>query len=181
MEFNDFIEKFDSKDNRHFIIRQPTMSDSEGYFRLINGIIEENAPVLFNKSKSYSYITEYLANKIGRMSIGEEIAIVALENNKIIADASIIRGIERERDIGVLGIVVAKDYRNIGIGTKMLMILLEEAKKEKYRLIKLEIYANNKAAMHLYKKAGFVEAGIIPEASFFAGKYIDSILMYKKL
>ena len=55
---------------------------------------------------------------------------------------------------------VKKDFRHLGIGTKILEKLISISKELKFNSITLEVNENNKNAIKLYEKFGFEKLGI---------------------
>lgn len=87
-----------------------------------------------------------------------------------------------EKHVGTFGITMAKDFRNKGIGTTLMELVLEEAKKLKdLKIITLGVFGNNPIAKNLYKKLGFVEYGYLPKGIVHKGKFVDHIYMYKEI
>jgi len=87
----------------------------------------------------------------------------------------------RSTHVADVGISIRKRYRDEGIGTKLLEILIAEAKKAGHKVLVLTLFEINKRAHAVYKKLGFKDVGVIPEAYSYKGKYEDEIVMYKKL
>jgi len=81
--------------------------------------------------------------------------------------------------IGNLGIAIRKEYRGKGIGKKLILKALEEG-KNLFEIIQLEVFSNNKIAISLYEKVGFITYGIFPNRIKRKDKYYDVILMYYK-
>lgn len=59
------------------------------------------------------------------------------------------------------GMIVDKDYQGRGYGQKIMKIVEQEAKKLGVKKIRLGVFEDNKAAVHIYKKAGFEETGYL--------------------
>jgi RimJ/RimL family protein N-acetyltransferase len=74
---------------------------------------------------------------------------------------------------------VKKGYRNLGIGTELMKTILEQAVFFGLRTMTVNVFVTNKRAIHVYKKVGFVESGIIPEKHFRQGRSIDEIILTK--
>lgn len=53
--------------------------------------------------------------------------------------------------------IVKKEYRNLGIGSKILEFLIEKAKSMGYSEMTIGVDKDNVNALHLYKKYGFTE------------------------
>ena len=80
-----------------------------------------------------------------------------------------------------LGISILEEYRNVGLGTKMMEILISKAREYGKRTIELDVRADNGRAIHVYEKLGFVHEGRKKEAFYVDGEYIDLALMAKYL
>ena len=79
--------------------------------------------------------------------------------------------------MGELGIVIKSGYRDAGIGTEMLGILVDESRKRELKLLVLRLFADNDRARHVYEKLGFREAGRVPRALCRNGEYSDEVIM----
>ncbi len=79
--------------------------------------------------------------------------------------------------IEIDNILVLEEYRNQGIGSKLLAYLVALAKKNKIINITLEVRVSNEIAQKLYKKFGFTEEAI--RKYYYADE--DGILMKKNI
>ena len=79
----------------------------------------------------------------------------------------------------ITNIAVDREYRGLGIGEKILKVLIDYCKEHKILAITLEVRENNQAARNLYKKHGFVGYGIRP--NYYADEKQDAIVMWKNL
>ena len=75
----------------------------------------------------------------------------------------------------IMNIVTRKDKRNLGIGSKLLEVLIEKARNNT-SLITLEVNVQNKTAIHLYEKYGFEKVG--KRKKYYNNTY-DAIIMTK--
>lgn len=66
-----------------------------------------------------------------------------------------------DNDTPELGMAILNEFRGKGIGTALLNQLLEEAKKKGIRKLSLSVDPQNRAAVHLYKRFGFIEVGMV--------------------
>lgn len=107
------------------------------------------------------------------------IPLVAEYNNNIIGYASIYKYPHpRRKGVGDLAMYLHQDFHNVGLGTAMLIRLLELAKKDKMHKVILHVIAYNKVALYLYEKFGFKVEGIMQDSYFGADKkYHDEIVM----
>jgi RimJ/RimL family protein N-acetyltransferase len=78
-----------------------------------------------------------------------------------------------------LGIIIGKeDSRGKGYGKEVMELGLDYAFNFlNLRKISLEVLTENKVAVALYKKSGFVEEGLLKRHYFFDGKYYDVKIM----
>jgi ribosomal protein S18 acetylase RimI-like enzyme len=81
----------------------------------------------------------------------------------------------------LITIIVDQNYRNKGIGTKLLEELFLLAKKPfNLEILHLEVYETN-PAINLYERMGFAEFGIQRKFIKEEGRYIGKIFMEKNL
>ncbi len=80
--------------------------------------------------------------------------------------------------MGVLGIIVKKKYRDLGIGRQLIEMAILESKKlnDKEKII-LSCFSNNYRALQLYKKIGFKIVGVRKKQFFMDSNYYDEVLM----
>lgn len=77
----------------------------------------------------------------------------------------------------IYNVAVGKNYRRQGIGFRLLQDLIEAAKSRGIESLTLEVRKSNLPAIKLYKKLGFVEAGI--RKDFYTKPLEDAIIMWK--
>lgn len=89
---------------------------------------------------------------------------------------------EKIRHRAELGISIEKDYWSLGIGSALTAACIECATKAGYRQLELEVVADNRIAIALYKKMGFVEYGRNPRGFVLRSSgYQELILMRLEL
>ena len=78
-----------------------------------------------------------------------------------------------------LGIVIGeKNHQGAGIGREVMETLISYAfEKLNLRKIGLEVREDNKAALSLYEKLGFMTEGTLRDHHFSNGKYYDVLIM----
>ena len=81
-----------------------------------------------------------------------------------------------------MGIALYQKYTGMGIGTAMIETLCKIAKEKGFEQMELEVVADNKNAIALYKKMGFEIFGTFPNHNKYKdGSYADSYFMVKQL
>lgn len=105
--------------------------------------------------------------------------IVAEIEGKIVGNLSFSGGPrQRIAHAGELGVCVLKEYWGQGIGTKLIEYLIDWCKESGIiRKINLRVRSDNYSAIHIYKKLGFNEEGLITRDFFINERFYDSISM----
>ncbi len=85
------------------------------------------------------------------------------------------------KHIATFGMAVAKDYWTEGLGSKMLELMIEHAKKEGVLRIEAEVRAVNENGVRLYQRHGFKIEGLREKAAFIDGNYVDEYYIAKIL
>lgn len=82
---------------------------------------------------------------------------------------------------GSLGMMIEKDFRNMGIGRLLIKGILDWAELNScIEKVSLGVFSINERAIALYKKMGFIEEGRkIREFKINDNEYADDVLMYK--
>ncbi|HEX8965557.1 MAG TPA: GNAT family N-acetyltransferase, partial [Patescibacteria group bacterium] len=90
---------------------------------------------------------------------------------------------KRSYHIGIFGITIAKDYREIGIGEVLSRTIIEESKKQipGLKILSLNVFSPNLRAQSLYKKLGFTQYALLPKGVYYKGDYVDEIKMFLPL
>lgn len=84
----------------------------------------------------------------------------------------------RNSHIADLGMGVADDVAGQGIGTQILLALLDTADKWRgWRRLQLEVFVDNERAVALYKKHGFEIEGRQVKSSLRDGVFVDTYAM----
>lgn len=84
----------------------------------------------------------------------------------------------RRRHVGTIGMGVNDAFTGQGVGTALMAACIDLADNWLNLLrLELEVFTDNDAAIHLYKKFDFVEEGVMHAHAFRAGKYVDTLNM----
>jgi ribosomal protein S18 acetylase RimI-like enzyme len=78
--------------------------------------------------------------------------------------------------VGVLGILVNRRYRGLGIGRALMRATLDRCRGV-FELVRLSVFADNDGAKRLYRSLGFVPCGTYARGIKRRGRYIDHELM----
>ncbi|MGS2722393.1 GNAT family N-acetyltransferase [Porticoccus sp. GXU_MW_L64] len=88
----------------------------------------------------------------------------------------------RRKHVGNIGIVVSECHRKSGVGSALLQAVIDLSEKWlAIKRIELEVYTDNKPAIALYKKYGFIVEGSAKAYAFRNGRYTDVYRMARVL
>jgi ribosomal protein S18 acetylase RimI-like enzyme len=81
----------------------------------------------------------------------------------------------------IQGFAVDPAERGQGLGRMLLEAVCEEARRQGARRITLRVLSVNTRARKLYEAAGFTVEGVLPEEFLIDGRYVDDVLMGRRL
>ena len=178
MEAGKTLRKFSAEDGQNVVLRTPRWKDVDDLLELINSLVDEKAEIYITQKFTREKEAEWLLKALSRLEKDEQFFLVAEVNKKVVASSDFqIKSGDQEHRVGAIGIVVKNVYRNLGIGTEIMKTLLEQAALFGLRTMTVNVLATNKRAIHVYKKVGFVESGLVPEKHFRQGRLIDEVVM----
>lgn len=107
------------------------------------------------------------------------IYLIAHNGDKIIGGLNFSGGSRpRIAHTGEFGVSVLRDYWGNGIGTELIKSLIEWCKQSGIiRKINLRVRTDNLSAIHVYKKLGFVEEGVISREFYINNRFYDTLFM----
>jgi RimJ/RimL family protein N-acetyltransferase len=107
------------------------------------------------------------------------VSVAAFDGARMVGNCDVVR--RKPSDVshtGVLGIVVRKDNRGMGLGEAMIATALREAFRTGMWLVELQAFSNNEGAIRLYEKMGFTRSGLVPNKILRRGRHIHEVQMY---
>jgi RimJ/RimL family protein N-acetyltransferase len=171
-----------TKKNRQISLRPPRIGDVDKLLQFINDLAQEDTYITINQKVSRKGETEYLTKRVKAIKEKNGFNLLAIYQNKIIANGGIDRQGNRQKHLGELGISIGQGFRDEGLGSELMNELINLAKSFlKLKIISLKVFGNNARAIHFYKKFGFKECGRIPGGILYKKKYIDDVIMYLNL
>ncbi len=169
------------KTGEEITLRHLSKSDVEGVWNNFNEVVDEGIyiPIFFpvrsqlekdswyhniKKEKEVCVIAENQNNKIPHNIIGQ----CEISNSNW--DAAL--------HVGTLGIIVKKEYRDLGIGFNLIDLAIRESKilNNKEKII-LSCFSTNERALNLYEKVGFETIGVRKKQFYMDSQYYDEVLM----
>ena len=187
MKTGRIYKRFKATNSENVTLRSLKWEDLDNCVFFVNDLVSEkntepNLGVMVDTKQTREEEAEWLANQLMGIESGKIISVVADVRGRIVGNSSVTRGSYRDtKRHGGLGIAVSKKFRDIGIGVEMMRTLLKESRRAGLKTLELEVFANNRRAIHVYEKTGFRQSGRIPKKMLRNGKFIDSIVMTREL
>lgn len=170
-------------DGNMITIRKARKADAKAILEYIDTICTESDNLTFGKGEfdiNIEQEEDFIENASKK---NNALYLVAEFENKIIGNLTFSAG-KRPRisHSGEFGVGVIKEYWGQGIGTELINCLIEWSKNSGIiRKLNLRVRNDNYKAIHLYKKLGFCEEGIVTRDFLIKGIFYDSILMGLKI
>lgn len=172
-----------SKKGRVILIRLPVKDDIPALRNYINEISKEQTFITFQGEQlSLKEERKVINTKLKKIIKNEAIMLIVFHDNKIVGVGDVTMQERTSSHVGIFGITIAKNFRNEGIGTLLMRLVLNEAEKNirELRIVTLGVFECNDLAFKMYKKFGFIEYGRLPEGIQYKNSCVGHVLMYKK-
>ena len=161
------------KNGERCILRNGTEQDGEAVLEVFNithgetdFLMSYPDECIFTSAQESEFLKEKTESK-NEIEIAirvEKIEIVAETNGKIVGTAGIdaVGGKFKISHRADFGIAILKEYCGLGIGSALTNACIECARAAGFSQLELNVVAENKAAVSLYKKLDFCEYGRNP-------------------
>jgi RimJ/RimL family protein N-acetyltransferase len=153
------------KDGSACILRNGTEADGQAAWANFN-LTHGQTDYLLSYPEENSYTAEQEAQFLKEKTESEdEIEILAEVDGRLVGMAGIERvgAKEKERHRGSFGISVDQAWWGLGIGRALTEACIECAREAGYAQLELDVVADNRRAITLYRSEGFVEYGRNPK------------------
>jgi RimJ/RimL family protein N-acetyltransferase len=175
-------KSFTAKSGKTFTIRTAAADDAAAMLAYIRAVAAETEFFVIEPDEFPA--TEELERQWVQEHLDHpgKIILLAEAARTIIGNLSFENGPHRRiAHHGVLGLAVVQQWRGQGVATALLESLLHWAGENPLiEKISLDVFATNEKAIRLYKRLGFVEAGLKPrEIKRGPGQYVDAVSMYR--
>ncbi len=163
------------KDGTEVTIRNLTMNDLDRLMQFYSELpINDRRYFRVDVTKR-----DVVAQRIKQMRQGNFFRLVALCDDKIIADGNLeLSAEEWRKDQGELRVIVAPNFQHKGLGTIMLRGLYDLAAHKNVKNVIVRIMRPQKAARAICHKLGLREETVIPDyVRDISGKKQDMIIM----
>ncbi len=172
------------KNGMEVVLRNATIEDAKEMLGIFNKTHEETDFLLTYPEETPFTVEEEEKYLDGLDKSERAIEIVTCIGGKIVGSAgfSEVGKYIKLKHRADFGISVLKDYWGLGIGTELIKACIESAKTAGFDVMELQAAKENKDAINLYKKFGFVEYGSYPKGfKKRDGRYQELTFMYLDL
>jgi len=179
MKAGTILREFEARDGRRVVLRTPTWEDLDDMLDFINSLVEEEAMILMEVKQTREQEVDWLARGLSNMEKGRHVRVVAEVDGRMVGQCEVALGSGRKSHVGTLGISVKRGYRDVGIGQELMGEAEKHAAKFGAEKIKLEVFAINDRAIHVYENRGYRAVGRVPGEIKYKGEYVDALYMVK--
>jgi L-amino acid N-acyltransferase YncA len=155
-EMIDYVayRKFVTLKNRtRIMFRFLSLKDRELLIQLFQEAAEDDIRFLKQDVKDVKLVN-YWVEHINFQKVLPLVA-VDLDNNRIVADATLHRGKHSTKHIGEVRIFVSRPFRNLGLGSVMLDEIISLAMQMNLQYLKAEIIADQKKVIKAFRSKDF--------------------------
>lgn len=181
------VKNFTTKTGEHAVIRYPQWTDLDEMVHFINMLSLEDTFITFSgETITHDGEMYYLTEMIKSMEMKNAVYLACFIDAKLVGSCTIIRDLQsrkRSYHIGIFGITIIKEFREIGIGEILASTTITEATKQipGLKILSLNVFGSNMRAQSLYKKLGFTQYALLPKGVFYKDEYIEEIKMFLSL
>jgi RimJ/RimL family protein N-acetyltransferase len=176
-------KNFMLKNGRQITLRSASPSDAENILRHLR---ITHAESYRNLNQSADHWNKFLASDEEKIladfeSSPAKFMLVALDEGRIVGGMG-FWGYQSEfvKHSAGIGMSIQKEFCGTGLGTEMMKYMLVQAKQMGFRRVELTVRTFNEAGIKLYEKVGFERVGLLKDAAFIDGEYVNEY-SYQKI
>lgn len=164
------------------LITKPAVSDAQEIITFLNKVGGETDFLTFGLNDFPISIEEEQKIIAECLETEEQLMLIGTVEHTIVSHLFIERTTNpRLAHIGHLGLSVSKAHWGKEIASKMLAQAIDWTKKKSLHKVQLQVRIDNHAAIHLYKKFGFVCEGTITQSLKIQEHCYDELIMGLRL
>ncbi len=171
----DYPKEFTLKKGQKVTVRPMVKADQDKLYEFFKNLPEKDRHVLKDDVSKKETI-QHWANSL---NFDRVLPIVAECEGKIVGDATLHRPLHGwQRHVGEIRVVVAKEYRRMGLATLLCREIFELALKAGLDKIVAEMMADQKEAIRVFQRLGFLKEAVLNQHVMdLLGKKHDLLVM----
>lgn len=181
MKSGAILSEFTDNKGRRVTLRTPEWEDLDGLLELINSAVDERVDIYVDEPKTRDEEATWLGQILAKNELGKMLHVVALVDDAVVGSASLEKHKGCMGHTGELGVLIKGGFREAGIGTKVLSVLMGHAKEMGLEVLVIRYFSGNDRAEHVYRKIGFSETGRMPGAVKRDGRYRDLVILMRRV
>jgi L-amino acid N-acyltransferase YncA len=144
--------KFATLNNGRRVLLRPLLEeDQKRLYDLFSGATEEDVKFLKDDVKDPVVVERWVSN----INYDKVLPLVAYTDERIVGDCTLHRGQNTTRHVGEIRIFLARDFRGVGLGSKMIQEVFEIAKKLDLMFLTGEIILDHVKVIKAFRRLGF--------------------------
>jgi L-amino acid N-acyltransferase YncA len=140
------------KDGANVLLRPMTPDDERGLVDLFSMVSDEDLRYLRDNVRDPAVIRDWCQT----LDYSKVLPLLALVKDRVVGEATLHFRKGPRRHIGEVRIYLAKDFRQRGLGTKMLKTQIELARKQNLSILVAEIVTEHPRVIKAFQNLGFV-------------------------
>lgn len=159
----------------NLVVRRIESKDAKGFYEALSSVARERKYLLTVEPAAFDKMNAFVLNNI-KDNCSQYVAEL---DSTIIGWADILpRSTHKSMShVGSLGMGVISKCRGKGVGNHLLKATIEHAWQKGFNRLEAEVFSDNEAAIHLYKKHSYLIEGVKKKARFIDGVYQDIVIM----
>ena len=165
-----------TRDGRRWTLRPGRPTDGRPLARLFADVRTEGRWLIATPGSVSEPSEAFWISELIRAD--EHLVLVAEADGDVVGNVlvSVDRGVATEH-IGVLSICIARDWRDVGIGSELVEAAQRWVRERGLRKLSLGVFPDNERAIAVYERRGFVREGVRRLQYRSGDHYRDEVLM----
>lgn len=172
------------QDGSFLTLRSAGPQDAEAVLAYLEGTTAETPYLLREPGESSFSLGQEQQFLQGRLDSPRDLMLLGFYKDELAGSCALasVGPFQRVAHRCEVSIALYQKFCGKGIGTAMMTALLAQAKAAGYEQAELTVMAENRPAVALYERLGFVRCGTLPHNMKYAdGHYADACWMQKSL
>jgi RimJ/RimL family protein N-acetyltransferase len=171
---SDYPKSFVLKDKREVIIRPMIKEDVEELYKFFSKLDKEDKQFLRDDVSKKEVIEKWAEN----LNYDVVLPLLAFYDGEVVADGTLhASNYFWSRHVAEIRLVVAKDFRNVGLGKKIVSELFFIAVKRGFKKIVAQIPFHQQNTIRIFESLGFEKEAILRKHVIVQGKGFSDLLI----
>ena len=173
-QIKNFREMVTLKDGAYILLRPMIPDDEQRLMEFYSAVSDDDLRYFRHYVKDPTLIRDWCQH----LDYSKVLPILALAKDRVVGSATLHFGEGPKRHIGEVRLFLSKDYRKRGLGTKILRVLIDLARKQGLCILMAEIVADETKVVKAFETLGFkTQANLDDYFMFPDGESRDVVLM----